>query len=113
MAAAVLLAPKAGRTTRNRIGEVANRATDALKTQAGDLYNAAGDLLEERKSTWKDARSKRIDTMGDLKDKAKETIDDAADAAKRAADTVVDKSKDFAHRAGEQLEERGKQLQDA
>ena len=113
VAVAVLLTPEAGRTTRNRIAAIANRAADALKTRAGDLRDAAGHLLQERKSTWKDEQSKRSDTMSDLKNKARETIDDAADAAQRAADTVIDKSKDFAHSAGEQLEERGKQLQDA
>jgi gas vesicle protein len=112
-AAAVLLAPEAGRTTRNRIGDSGSRAADALKTHAGDLRGAASDLLQEGKSIWRDAQNKRSETMSGFKEKVKEKIDDTADAAKNAAEGVIDKSKDVAHGAGKKLERGGKRLQDA
>ena len=113
IAATVLLVPEAGRTTRNRIGDIAGRAADALKTRARNLRDTTESLLQEGKSTWKDQEIKRRETMSDLKDKAKEKIDDAADAAKKAAGKLVDTSKDVAHGAGKKLEEGGKRLRDA
>lgn len=111
--ATVLLVPQAGRKTRNRIGDIAGRAADALKARAGNLRDRTEDLLQEGKSTWKEQEIKRRQTMSDSKGKAKEKIDGAADAAKKAAGKVVDTSKDVAHSAGKKLEEGGKRLQDA
>ena len=111
--ATVLLVPEAGRKTRNRIGGIAGRAADALKTRTRNLRGTAESLLQEGKSTWKNQEVKRRETMSDLKDKANEKIDDAAAAAKKAAGKVVDTSKDVAHSAGKKLEEGGKRLQDA
>jgi gas vesicle protein len=111
--ATVLLIPEAGRKTRNRIGNIAGRAADALKARARNLRERTEDLLQEGKFTWKKQEIKRRETMSDLKDKAKEKIDDAADTAKKVAGKVVDTSKDVAHTAGKKLEEGGKRLQDA
>jgi len=113
VAATVLLVPEAGRKTRNRIGDIAGRAADALKARAQNVRDRTEDLFQEGKSTWKEQEIKRRETMSDLKDKAKDKIDDAADATKKAAGKVVDTSKDIAHSAGKKLEEGGKRLQDA
>jgi gas vesicle protein len=113
VAASVLLAPEAGGKTRGRIRDIASRAGDGLKAGAEHLGDAAEDVLEKCKLTWRDEQNERSKTMSDMKDKAKEKIDDAADAAKNAAGQVIDKSKDVAHSAGKKMEEGGKRLQDA
>jgi gas vesicle protein len=111
--ATILLVPEAGRKTRNRIGDIAGRAADAMKARARNLRDRTEDFLQEGKSTWKEQEIQRRETMSDLRDKAKEKIDNATDAAKKAAGKVVDTSKDLAHSAGKKLEEGGKRLEDA
>jgi gas vesicle protein len=113
VAATIFLVPDAGSKARNRIGNIASRAADALKTRVRDLRNATENLLQEGESTWKEQLNKRSVSMSNLKDKAKDKIDDAADATKKAAGKVIDTSKDVAHSAGKKLEEGGKRIQDA
>jgi gas vesicle protein len=93
VAASVLLAPEAGGKTRGRIRDIASRAGDGLKAGAEHVGDAAEDVLEKCRLTWRDEQNERSKTMSDMKDKAKE-IDDAADAARKAAGQVIDKSKD-------------------
>lgn len=113
IAATILLAPKVRRNIRDRIADLADHAVDALKTGAGDLHHAAGDLLQEGKSTWNDAKNKSSEAASELGITAKEEIDHVGDAAKNCAAGVADKAREVAHRAGTKLEEGGKQLQEA
>jgi gas vesicle protein len=113
VAAGVFLAPEAGRNTRHRIGDAVSRVRDDLKTQVGDPRDAAGDLLQDAKSTWNDEQNKKDATIGDLREKAKETVDRAGDIVKNATEDVLNISKDVAHIMGQKLEEGGKRLRDA
>jgi gas vesicle protein len=113
VAAAIVLAPVAGRRTRSRIGEFVRPVANAIETRAKDLSAAAGELVQEGKLSLRDKHDSAHETMSGLKDKAKNKIDDAVEASTKAAHKVVDESKDAAHSAGQKLENVGNRLQDA
>jgi gas vesicle protein len=111
--ASLLLAPQAGRNTRNRIRDVTRVVGDGLEERAESLCDEAADVLSGRTMTARHEEVGGEKTLNNIKDKAKDKIGDAADGGKNAADKVVDKSKDFAHSASKKMEEGGKLLQDA
>jgi len=111
--ASLLLAPQAGRNTRNRVRGVTRVVGDGLKERAEKLCDEAADALSKRAMTARDEEVGGEKTMNNMKDKAKEKIGDAADGGKHAVDKVVDKSKDFAHGVGKKMEEGREQLQNA
>jgi len=111
--ASVLLAPKAGRNTRNRIRGVTRVVGEGLKERAENLCDEAADVLSGRTMTDRNEEVGGKKTLNDIEDKAKEMIGDVADGGKNAADKVVDESKDFAQSAGKKMEEGEKRIQDA
>ena len=81
-----------------------------------DLRSRMGKALGTGSERVTDALSNSQRTMRDAADKfstdqLKSGIDDAAAAAKKMVNEVADRSRDAAHRAGEQLEQGGKRLQ--
>jgi gas vesicle protein len=112
-AAAVLLAPDAGRKTRGRIAEYATRTVDAAKKGGQDIGDAAGEVLNKTNVILSDQRKKGNEIAANLGDKAKDTIDHTAGALKHAVNKVVAGSNDAAHTFGKTMEEGGKRLQNA
>jgi gas vesicle protein len=113
VAASLLLAPQAGRNTRNRIRNVTRVVGDGLEERAENLCDEAADVLSGRTMTSRHEEAGGEKTLNNIKDKAKEKIGDAVDGGKNAADKVLDESKDFAQSASKKMEEGGKRLQDA
>ena len=88
-AAAILLAPASGERTRQRIADMANRTSDALKEQADYLSNAAGDVL----------------------DKGRQMLRKGEDTGRQAAGNFENKAKIAVHAAGKSMEQHGQHLQ--
>ena len=113
VAAAFLLTNGSGQDNRSRIRDIADSVGDAVKKGAGELGNAAGNVLRDGKRVLADERKKGTDTVSDLKNQVKEELDHAAVAAKTVAGGIADRSKELAHSTGKALEAGGKHLQDA
>jgi gas vesicle protein len=113
MAAAFLLSNSSGKENRTNMLRAADSVGEALKKGAGELGDAAGNILRNGKSVLADERNKGSETLSDLKNQVKEKLDDAAGGAKKVAGGITDISKELAHSTGKTLEAGGKHLQDA
>jgi gas vesicle protein len=88
-AAAILFAPASGAKTRQRLGEMADRTSDAVKQHAENLTNAANDAVSRGRALFQQGEGVGRKAVNDFQDKARET----------------------AHQVGRTMEEQGQRLQ--
>ncbi len=108
---AILLAPAAGSETRGMVLAAANDAGDRIKDGWAKGGEYVGDVQAKVKGAVNDGLARGSDLVDGVQTQVNDAVNATADASKKAKDSVVNESREYAHSAGQELENAGKRLQ--